>query len=118
MSWFSSGERVSVPTVLQLEAAECGAATVGMVLGYYGCHVPLEQLRLEGGVGRGGAKAGNMMRAAKLHGFEASAFKAEPKDLESFPLPLIVHWNMAHFVVVEGYDPRHVFLNDPAFGPR
>ena len=106
-----------VPVILQLEALECGAAALAMVMAYYGKWVPLEQVRLDCGVSRDGSKAKNIYLAAERYGFSVQAFRMSPDALrEKGRFPCIIHWNMNHFVVLDGFRGRHVYLNDPARG--
>ena len=106
-----------VPVIMQLEALECGAASLAMVMAYYGKWVPLEQVRLDCGVSRDGSKAKNIYLAAENYGFEVKAFRASPESLrESGQFPCIIHWNMNHFVVLNGFRGNHAYINDPARG--
>ncbi|MBR1579867.1 MAG: NHLP family bacteriocin export ABC transporter peptidase/permease/ATPase subunit [Selenomonadaceae bacterium] len=113
-----SGRRVKVPTVLQMESVECGAACLAMILAHYGQWVPLEKLRQECGVNRDGVKAGNINRAARKRNCTAEGFRYKAEQLLDKQYPLIIHWEFAHFVVLEGIWNGVAYLNDPAMGRR
>ncbi len=106
-----------VPVVMQLEALECGAAALAMVMAYYDKWVPLEQVRLDCGVSRDGSKAKNIYLAAEHYGFNVRAFRMNPETIrDEGQFPCIIHWNMNHFVVLCGFRGKNVYINDPARG--
>ena len=105
------------PVVMQMEAVECAAASLCMVLSYYGRHVPLEQARLDCGVSRDGSSAKNIYQAAEAYGLKTKAYRFEVSSLkEKASYPCIIHWGFCHFVVLNGFCRRGAVLNDPARG--
>lgn len=112
-----TGGVAKVPVVMQMEALECGAASLAMVLAYYGKWVPLEQVRVDCGVSRDGSNARNILRAARSYGLVAKGYRYEPEALrKEGKFPCIIHWNFNHFVVLNGFRGKKAVLNDPAKG--
>ena len=106
-----------VPVVMQMEALECGAASLTMVLAYYGKWIPLEKVRQDCGVSRDGSNARNLLMAARNYGLKAQGYRFEPEDLKTGgEFPCIIHWNFNHFVVLCGFRGDCAVINDPARG--
>lgn len=106
-----------VPVIMQMEALECGAACLTMIMAYYKKWVPLEQVRVDCGVSRDGSNAKNILVAARNYGFRAAGYRYEPEALvNSGNFPCIIHWNFNHFVVLNGFKKGKAVLNDPARG--
>lgn len=105
-----------VPLQLQASEVECGAAALAMVLGYYGRHTAISEIRESMGLARDGASAAEILVQARAHGMETRSYRAEPAALRELVLPLIVHWNMSHFVVVERFTAGGAVIVDPALG--
>lgn len=106
-----------VPVVMQMEALECGAAALTMILAYYNKWIPLEQVRADCGISRDGSNAKNILKAARSYGMTAKGYRYEPEELRKYgKFPCIIHWNFNHFVVLDGFRGSKAVLNDPAKG--
>ena len=107
----SQGKPVRVPVIMQMEALECGAACLDMILAYYKRFVPLEQVRSDCGVSRDGSSAKNILKAARNYGFKAKAMLLDVNGLKKKgKFPCIIHWNFNHFVVLDGFKGKNVYM--------
>ena len=113
----SRNKVAKVPQIMQMEAVECGAASLTMILAHYGKWLPLEQVRAACGVSRDGSSAKSILRAARNYGLEAKGFRMTAEALDG-KQPAIIHWNFEHFVVFRGFDRKgRACINDPGIGP-
>ena len=110
-------KRITVPVIMQMEALECGAASLAMILAYHGKWLPLEQVRSDCGVSRDGSKASSIAKAGRSYGLEVKAHRYGVDEVkENVTYPAIIHWNFNHFVVLCGFTKNAAVINDPARG--
>lgn len=105
-----------VPVVMQMEALECGAASLAMILAYHGKWLPLEKVRADCGVSRDGSNLKDMADAAAAYGLKVDPYRCGMEDVKTLPVPAIIHWNFNHFVVLNGFKKNKAVINDPARG--
>ena len=106
-----------VPVIMQMEALECGAASLAMILAYYRKWIPLEQVRIDCGVSRDGSNLKNIYLAAQNYGLEVHGYSMQIDSIKTqATFPCIIHWNFNHFVVLDGFKGNKAVLNDPARG--
>ena len=111
--------RIKAPTVLQYEAVECGAASLKIVLAFFGRVVPLAELRERCGISRDGVTAVQLKLAAQSYGLEVRAFRRSAEQLRAqVALPAVLFWDFNHFLVLEGFEHNRAYLSDPASGRR
>ncbi len=111
------GQVARVPMVMQMEALECGAASLDMILAYYGLFIPLSQVRKDCGVSRDGSNLKSVYLAAAHYGLEVHAYRYNAEELKTeITYPCIIHWEYKHFVVLDGYRRGKFIVNDPAKG--
>ena len=106
-----------VPFVQQLEAADCGAACLAMVLAHHGKFVALDRVRLTTGSNRG-TDALALLRAGEQFGLRGRGVRVDAAELAHLPRGAVLHWGFNHFVVLDRVRRGAADIVDPAFGRR
>ncbi len=109
--------RVHTPLKMQMQAIECGAAALGIILGYYGKYLSLSELGYRCSISRDGSNSYDIIKAAAFYGLEGEGYQMDIEELEKLRSPAILFWDSTHFLVLEGVSEKEVYLNDPAYGP-
>ena len=117
-SVFPTQKRTKTPTILQMEATECGSTSLSIILAYYGKYITAEEARTACGVSRDGTKAIHIVKAARNYGMQATGANLDIAQLQEKQVPFIAYWGFDHFLIIEGFSKSRVYLNDPAVGPR
>jgi len=106
------------PFFAQQSASDCGAACLVMVARYWGKRFSINHLRDIANVDRNGASLRGLTAAAESIGFSTRPVKASLDQLAKQSLPVIVHWEGKHYIVVYEVTRKHVVVADPAIGQR
>jgi ABC-type bacteriocin/lantibiotic exporter with double-glycine peptidase domain len=107
-----------IPEIRQMTVMDCGAACLGMVLGYHGRHVTLEDVRKVTGVSRDGTTARALLEAARKFGLRARGVSIDLDRLPYLEPGTILHWSFNHYVVFERLGSDFVDVVDPSQGRR
>lgn len=105
------------PHQRQLDSRDCGPACLKNVSKHYGKYYSLQSLRDKCCLSREGISFLNLSYAAENIGLKTLSLKTNLNELyNKVPLPVIIHWNNSHFVVVYKITKSQVYVSDPAKG--
>ncbi|HUR65052.1 MAG TPA: peptidase domain-containing ABC transporter [Chitinophagaceae bacterium] len=104
------------PFFKQQDLMDCGPSCLRMVTSYYGRTIPINNLREIAETTRDGVTLLGIAQAAEEVGLKTAAAKISVAELDEFPLPLILHWNKRHFVVLFKIKGEQFYIADPAIG--
>jgi ATP-binding cassette, subfamily B, bacterial CvaB/MchF/RaxB len=110
--------RPTVPMLLQTEAAECGLACLAMINTFWGNGASLAEIRREHSFSLKGSTLGALLKVSDRLNLDARPIKLGLQDIQMLRLPCILHWDMNHFVVLQGLRRRTALIHDPACGKR
>ena len=106
------------PFLKQHDQSDCGAACLGMISKYYKMPIGLNRLRDMCNVSREGASMAALAEAAETLGFVTRGVRTGYEALMRTALPVILHWEGNHFVVLYEINKKDVKIADPGVGLR
>jgi len=106
--------RISFPHYKQLESKDCGPTCIKIIAKHFGKNISVQELRKLSETTRIGSRLNDLSEAAEKIGFRTLAVKVALKDIIEAPLPLILHWNNNHFVVLYKVKKGKFYISDPA----
>jgi ATP-binding cassette subfamily B protein len=98
----------------QPDQMDCGPTCLRMIAKSYGKNISLQKLRDISGINREGVSLLGISEAAEKIGFRTSAVRLYLKELAETDLPVILHWNQNHFVVLYKIKNNRYYVADPA----
>jgi ATP-binding cassette subfamily B protein RaxB len=115
---FLSRKRRKVPVVLQFEASECGLACLAMILGSYGRPSDVRALREAFPTSARGVTLRRLIEIAREVDLIARPLRVELEYVLEMQLPCMLHWGLAHYVVLVAVEKDFCIIHDPALGRR
>ncbi|MDR6985061.1 ABC-type bacteriocin/lantibiotic exporter with double-glycine peptidase domain [Rheinheimera pacifica] len=107
-----------LPVYLQSELAECGIICVAMLACFYGFKINMSAMRQKYPVGSNGLTVKQIAQIAAELGMSARVLKLELSQLMQVKRPVILHWNLNHFITLAKVSSKGVVIHDPAKGQR
>ena len=105
------------PYFYQYDTMDCGPTCIRMIAKYYGRIYTLQYLRNHSYITREGVSLLGISEVAELIGFRTQGVKLTTEELvKESPLPCILYWNQAHFVVCYKISHNKFYIADPSSG--
>lgn len=105
--------------IMQQNEEDCGPACLASIAKFYGRIFTINRLRDAVGTGQTGTTLLGLKQGAESVGFNVRTVRASPdilKDLDTIPLPAIIHWQGYHWVVFYGKQGKKFVIADPGVG--
>jgi ATP-binding cassette, subfamily C, bacteriocin exporter len=103
----------------QRDLTDCGVTCLASIAAYYRYFIPVSKLRQYSATDKHGTNISGIIRAAGKLDLFARGIKAQVKNLQELPLPMIAHViknDLQHFVVIYRLTKSRLTLMDPADG--